>query len=264
MVSLSQDASRGLFFEEHQEDDDLTDSANLSLVMSTEQSGRTINTTWSILLEISLLIGVWVCVFILPKLCTDEKCGVSAYALELFLVAGVWFIQLAIDRYYRNQHYRSRLFGYLNFYRQTRNIRRLPLVVASAALSILLITTQIIMEKCVHQVKCGPLSREGYIQIVVSVSCALQIGLLVIYSIRTIQFNRSGASPDVNQEELMTSFLQTNSISSDIGFRDAGLLDQVLEKQADMIRYLRQHNEQLSRRILTLSEENESLQLRKK
>ena len=33
---------------------------------------------------------------------------------------------------FRNQHYRNRLCGYLNFYRRTRNIRRLPLVIASA------------------------------------------------------------------------------------------------------------------------------------
>lgn len=137
--------------------------------------------------------------------------------------------------------------------------------------------------------------------------------------VRTIQFNRSGASPDVNQEEMVTSFLQTNSLSSDVGFRygrnthivtvcchlksdldmlgvhmlleyfiilfkcsllcymqiqensvnhsrtfsccfrDGGLLDQVLEKQADMIRYLRQHNEHLSRKIIALSEENDAL-----
>lgn len=45
--------------------------------------------------------------------------------------------------------------------------------------------------------------------------------------------------------------------------RDGGLLDQVLERQADMIRYLKQHNEHLSKKILVLSEENQTLKEKK-
>jgi hypothetical protein len=40
-------------------------------------------------------------------------------------------------------------------------------------------------------------------------------------------------------------------------------MDQVLERQADMIRYLKQHNEQLSKKIIVLSEENQSLKQRR-
>ena len=39
-------------------------------------------------------------------------------------------------------------------------------------------------------------------------------------------------------------------------------MDQVLEKQADMIRYLKQHNEQLSKKVIAISEENEMLRQR--
>lgn len=238
----------------------MTESATLSLVASTEQTGRKINTTWLIFLEIFILIAVWVCSFLLPVLCARDKCGTDPVALILYIVGGVWFLQLLFDRFYRNQHYRSRLYGYLSFYRRTRNIRRLPLTIASAGTACLLIVTQILSTKCEpDNLKCGPLDKDGYMQIVVSISCAIQIILLIIYSIRTISFNSSGASPDVNQEEMVTSFLQTNSVSSDVGFRDGGLLDQVLERQADMIRYLKQHNEQLSKKILVLSEENQSL-----
>ncbi|KAL4229277.1 hypothetical protein ACF0H5_012317 [Mactra antiquata] len=269
MVSLSEDhgRNRGHFFEEQKDDDELlTDSATLSLVVSMEQSGRKINTTWIIAVEIVLLIGVWVCSFILPAYCNNDKCGSLAIPLTLYIVGGVWFIQLIIDRFYRHEHYKNRLCGYLNFYRQTRNIRRLPLTVSSAAIACLLIVTQILFEKCnvPETAKCGSIPVHGYIQIIVSISCAIQIILLTIYSVRTINFNRSGASPDVNQEEMVTSFLQTNSSAGDIGFRDGGLMDQVLERQADMIRYLKQHNEHLSRKILALSEENHAFKQQKK
>ncbi|XP_045210329.2 transmembrane protein 192-like [Mercenaria mercenaria] len=265
MVSLSEDSERARsHFFEKEDEDFMTESATLSLVVSTEQTGKTINTTWIIFVEIVLVLAVWVCAFILPVLCTGDKCGPEPVALILYIVGGVWFLQLIIDRYYRNQHYKNRLCGYLSFYRRTRNIRRLPLIIASAATACLLIVSQILAEKCgEEEVKCGPLHKDGYIQIIVSFSCAIQIVLLIIYSIRTINFNKSGASPDVNQEEMVTSFLQTNSISSDVGFRDGGLLDQVLERQADMIRYLKQHNEQLSKKILVLSEENQTLKQRR-
>ncbi|XP_060560532.1 transmembrane protein 192-like isoform X2 [Ruditapes philippinarum] len=266
MVSLSEesDRARSHFFEKEEEEDLLTESATLSIDVNTEQTGRTINTTWVIFINIILVLGVWVCIFLLPVLCESNKCGTEPVALILYIIGGVWFLQLLIDRYYRNQHYKIRLCGYLSFYRRTRNIRRMPLIIASAATACLLITCQILSEKCkAGTVKCGPLHKDGYIQIIVSISCAIQIILLVIYSVRTINFNKSGASPDVNQEEMVTSFLQTNSITTDVGFRDGGLMDQVLERQADMIRYLKQHNEQLSKKIIVLSEENQSLKQRR-
>ena len=43
--------------------------------------------------------------------------------------------------------------------------------------------------------------------------------LFLFLSVRTISFNKMGAPPDVNQEEMVTSFLQNNSGSHDIGFK---------------------------------------------
>ena len=45
----------------------------------------------------------------------------------------------------------------------------------------LLIASQVLTEKCGLQSKCGPLNREHYYQIIISVSCAIQILLLLIY-----------------------------------------------------------------------------------
>lgn len=265
MVSLGDDSHRtggGYFFEEgpgsiqSQEHDD---STPLTLGSTSDLTVKKINTTVFIILEIILLIGVWVCSFVIPaeydshKWCTDAT--TCTCTVVLYIVGGVWFVQLILDRYYRYQHYQNRLCGYLNFYRRTANIRRVPLMVASAANAILLIVTQVLTEQCGVTSKCGPLNREHYLQIIISISCAIQILLLLIYLVRTISFNRSGASPDVSQEEMVTSFLQTNSGSHDIGFKDENFTDQILERQADMIRYLKQHNMQLGKKILDLTEE---------
>ena len=47
--------------------------------------------------------------------------------------------------------------------------------------AVLLIATQVIEEECGIKSNCGPLHKEHYYQIIISVSCAIQILLLLIY-----------------------------------------------------------------------------------
>ena len=42
-------------------------------------------------------------------------------------------------------------------------------------------------------------------------------------------------------------------------FRDENFTDQILERQADVIRYLKQHNIQLGMKIIALTDENKAL-----
>lgn len=52
-----------------------------------------------------------------------------------------------------------------------------------SATACLLIVCQILTEKCgLGEVKCGPLHKDGYLQVIISVSSALQIILLIVYS----------------------------------------------------------------------------------
>ena len=69
-------------------------------------------------------------------------------------------------------------------------------------------------DPCVEFFVCISHHEKNYLQ-----SRAHGLHIFMLISVKTISFNRSGASPDVNQEELVTSFLQTNSGSHDIGFK---------------------------------------------
>ena len=62
--------------------------------------------------------------------------------------------------------------------------------------------------------------------------------------------------PDVQEEEAAVGFLPAHS-GSEIGFRDETFLDEVLEKQADMIKYLKQHNVHLGKKIIHLQNQIE-------
>ena len=77
-----------------------------------------------------LQIGLEVCVFVLPSICPHtSSCQPTPDSLIVYIYCGLWLVTLLLDRYYRHQHNKSRLAGYLEFYRRTRNIRRMPFFV---------------------------------------------------------------------------------------------------------------------------------------
>ena len=81
----------------------------------------------------------------------------------------------------------------------------------------------------------------------------------------TIRFNRQCARPDAAQEDFLSTFVPLQSNTTEIGFRfvlpffhrhsypffirDETYTDNILEKQADLIRYLRERNDHLARLV---------------
>lgn len=82
----------------------------------------------------------------------------------------------------------------------------------------------------------------------------------------TIRFNRQCARPDAAQEDFLSTFVPLQSNTTEIGFRfvlpffhrhsylfsssfirDETYTENILEKQADLIRYLRERNDHLAR-----------------
>ncbi|XP_067676117.1 transmembrane protein 192-like [Haliotis asinina] len=266
MVSLSETSrhSGGYFFNDEQNSIQTSDTEELlrdhvGLTGDGEIVFRKINTLWAIICQILLSIALLTGSFIIPVFCLQNKCGADDIALVIYIHGAFWFIFLAFDRYYRQQHYVNRLNGYLEFYRRTKNIRRMPFLITSGGNALLLIVTRILEEYCHTPDKCYILKKENYIQIVVAMETAIMLIFLIMYLARTYKFNRCQAHPDVSQDEMLNSFVHSQSQASDIGFRDENYVDQVLEKQADMIRYLKQHNSQLGKRILALTAQNNSL-----
>ncbi|KAL3886677.1 hypothetical protein ACJMK2_026657 [Sinanodonta woodiana] len=267
MVSLSDESRRsgGYFFNEdsgssiqsRDTEELITDPDAIQSQLDSRP--RKIHTVFVIILHMIIVIATWACVFVLPVVCKDneQQCGINPFSLIVYICGGTWFLGLLCDFFYRRQHYIIRLHGYLEFYRKTRYNRRTPLLIGSAVNSLLLVITQVLHDKCDQT--CSSLKPVDYLKIIVSLQCFLQLISLILYLYRTVQFNRSGAFPDLYQDEMMTSFIQTQSSCSDVGFRDESYLDQIMERQADVIRYLKQHNAQLGKRILTLTAENKIL-----
>ena len=76
-----------------------------------------------------LVMGV--CLYLLPALCNHHDCKIPALSVLLYMHGVMWFFVMLGDRYLRHQYNMIRIFGYLEFYRQNRNIRRVPFIVFS-------------------------------------------------------------------------------------------------------------------------------------
>ncbi|KAK3770720.1 hypothetical protein RRG08_037906 [Elysia crispata] len=260
MVSLGNHRNSGGYFgfgDEHptiNSNDDELIVDHIELVSDHEMKHQPIGTTWAILFMKFVYIALAVSAYVVPELCSLQVCGQDSISLTLYIHGGMWFVLFILDRFLALKHKESRLNGYLDFYRRTQNIRIIPFQINSCANAIMVILTKLLDNFCDDRLKCHVLSKIRYIQILVSVECVLALLVLCIYFAQTVKFNRKQALPDVNQDELVTSFVNSHS-SADLGLRNENYIDQVMEKQADMIRYLKQHTEALARRNLALTEE---------
>lgn len=269
MVSLSNESRRsgGYFFNEdtainHHDEEELTPDT-LPLSSEFDPPFRKLPTVFAIVLHLIVVILLQISIIVLPIKCPKKDCGTEATSIIVYIHGALWFVHLALDRYYRHHHNKSRQNGYLEFYRRTRHIRRIPLNVNSCANAVVLVLLRILDDLCPKSEKCLELSKANYLLIVITIEVVITVAFLVFYLVKTKKFNDTKAPPDVAQDEMLTSFMHS-SASSEIGYRDDQYTDQVLEKQADMIRYLKHHNVQLGKRILALSAENNALKSNQK
>ncbi|XP_078618014.1 transmembrane protein 192-like [Branchiostoma floridae x Branchiostoma japonicum] len=250
MVSLGSEGSRqGAYFFDQEasltsKDEELLVDQTLSA--ESDPEFHPICTVWAGVTQAVLVVAFAVACFVLPEL--DISISILVYCQT-----GLWFLTFLLERYMRYQHFVSRRNGYLEFYRQTKDIRRLPFIVISAGSSLLLALLQLLADLRQKDGKDAALQPDHYIQVLAALELVVTLPCLILYLVRTVRFNRSRASPDVQQDEL--GFLQSHVTSTEVGFRDGDYLDEVLEKQADMIRYLQQHNAHLGRRILHLTQD---------
>ncbi|XP_048748250.1 transmembrane protein 192-like [Ostrea edulis] len=259
MVSLGSDSRQtgGYFFHDHgsvqdsDRDELLSEAPSLSDTI--DPPYRKIHTTWTAGLEIVVIVVAEVCMFVVPLqgICNKSVCANLSFVC--YTHGGLWFLMLLFDFIYQIQHSRNRKLGYLEFYRKTRNIRRMPLLINSGANALLVIVVCLRLDSVTSNT-----DQRLALQIGISLEMVAILVFLIWYLVLSITFNNRQAGPDVVREDLMNSFMQT-SVSSEIGYKDDSYSDQVLERQADMIRYLKQHNAQLGKRLLVLTEENNML-----
>ncbi|XP_015916404.1 transmembrane protein 192 [Parasteatoda tepidariorum] len=240
---------------------DENDEASLvsSVLISNEEPNyRRIPITWVIVFEILFTIGLLASPFIVPYYTEDDACYIlncvhACYWCLLFIASG-----------YRNYHHNYiQRCGYLEFFRKTQLLQRIPLIVPSLGNTLLIVVTSILQKYCPDMKRCpsdGSLYCHNYLQIIFGIEAFILLACLFKYLYIVIQFNKSKAIPDVQQDDLLISYVQSYAPTNEVGFRDEDYMEEILEKQADMIRYLKQHSNNLSRKVMKLNSQLESYQ----
>lgn len=83
------------------------------------------------------------------------------------------------------------------------------------------------------------------LELVCSLICQL------IYSVKIRKFNKAKPQPDILEEEKIYTY--PSNIKSETGFRTVSSLEEIVEKQGDIIVYLKRHNALLSKRLLAFT-----------
>ncbi|XP_044045561.1 transmembrane protein 192 [Siniperca chuatsi] len=202
----------------------------------------------SVLHAVYVVLSVCVAVLCVLKLGQEEVCvsilgNVRNDSVIVFGKVCLWVLVLLFTRCVQHHHSQARSRGYLRFYRQMQGLKYLPLTVHSAGNVLLLVVLAAQLSQTVHIYM---------LLIILGLELLVSVPCLLHYTVKVMQFNRERAAPDVSQEEYSHNFSIT-SVPTETGFREGSSLEEVVDKQADLIEYLKQHNTLLSKRLLNLT-----------
>ncbi|XP_066142519.1 transmembrane protein 192 [Euwallacea fornicatus] len=181
------------------------------------------------------------------------------YYLIMYLHVVLWFLTLLLHLITKHIHHNVRLMGYLEFYKKVECHGSLPLVVVSLwTVALLFIQTVMqhfyldnFVEKCLNG---GILSPKAYICLLITVEFCVLAGVNVTYIVKVISFNKKQAPPDVIKSEWVSSGNPDTFTQNEVGYREIGnKVYEFLEKQADLIRYLKEHNAKLAEKVMLLN-----------
>ncbi|KAF3687820.1 Transmembrane protein 192 [Channa argus] len=197
-----------------------------------------------------LYVGLSLCVAMLcvlkfgqEEMCVSVLGNVQGDSAIVFGKVSLWVLVLLFTWYVKHHHNRARRRGYLQFYRGMQGLKDLPFILHSTGNVLLLL---ILVAGLSQTVRIYMLLSVLVLELLVALSC------LLWYTVKVMRFNRERAAPDVSQEDHLQNYSIT-SLPTETGFREGSNLEEVVEKQADLIEYLKQHNTLLSKRLLNLT-----------
>lgn len=189
----------------------------------------------------------------------DEKTKCTEYFILIYAHVAFWFFTLILDQIVRLKHYALRMNGYLDFYKKTQVHHRLPLYIVSLWNAGILLLQALMQhyyedgfaEKCI---KAGVLSPVSYFLALMTVEICVIFGVNIDYIVKVRRFNKQQSPPDVQKEEWNACSNENSFVQNEVGVRQMGdKAFDFIEKQADMIRHLKDHNARLGEKLMVLN-----------
>jgi len=229
-------------------------------LITSEQSPRfkKVPTLAAAVTQIVLCLAQIILVFLLPSLYDHkhENDGhrFGSFSLLIYTHGAHWACFLIIDQFLHYHHHKSRLQGYLEFYVRTKNIRRAPFYILSVGNAVLMIVVMILHDLCDSNTSCShTFTKVDYLRGLITLESLVVICLVVSYILILTDHHNKQLPPDVLRDDLTSSIMQNTSQDDVIGCLEPDQMVEVLERQAEMIRYLHEHTENLGRKILVLT-----------
>ncbi|XP_055636309.1 transmembrane protein 192-like isoform X2 [Toxorhynchites rutilus septentrionalis] len=182
----------------------------------------------------------------------EDSCRCEAYFIMLYLRAAFWLLTYLFDHFVKNRHENLRLDGYHEFHRAIAYHKTVPLQIVSLWNTFLLAVQALIQhyygdnfaEKCAVAGLFVPI-------VYITMFCSLETLVLCFvhgsYIAKVVHFNRAAAPPDALQGSRGHS-------GGSLGLTQRGLSTaELLEKQADLISYLKDHNLKLNQKIMQMN-----------
>jgi len=218
---------------------------------------KKVPTLGAAIVEIVLSVSQIILVFVLPSLydkhsTPDRKFG--SFSLLIYTHGAHWAAFLIIDQFLHHHHHKSRLSGYLEFYVKTKNIRRAPFYILSIGNAVLMIVVMILHDLCDYNNNCShSFTKVDYLRGLITLESMVVICLVVSYIIVLVEFNKRQFPPDVLRDDINSSVMLSATNGEVVGCVNPDQMVDVLERQAEMIRYLHEHSHNLGRKILLLT-----------
>ncbi|XP_036138170.1 transmembrane protein 192 [Molossus molossus] len=183
---------------------------------------------------------------------TEDKCPgnyTNPLKVQTVIILGkviLWILHFLLEHYIQYHHSKVRNRGYNMIYRSTRHLKRLVLMIHSTG------STALLLILCIQH--SFPEPSRLYLDLILALLalelfCSLTC--LLIYTGKIRKFNKAKPQPDILEEEKVCAY--PSNITSETGFRTISSLEEIVEKQGDIIVYLKRHNALLSKRLLAFT-----------
>ncbi|XP_046853788.1 transmembrane protein 192-like isoform X1 [Xenia sp. Carnegie-2017] len=230
----------------HTADDDLLTESNFLSPVVNRHHTVCLYLPWIACFEALLLVAYEVMIFVFSDVIMVTYLGGINPPLSFLTLLHVllWVLVMIVHILLDLQHHQLKLHGYLNFCHSTQILRNIEPVVLSCGNAILLVFF------CTMEHAWAESSFHHYHvpQILYSVEFLIMFPAIIFYIVKVMKFKRKYSLPDC-YAAARENFVGMD-VDGEIGYNDSAWPNGILEKQADMIRYLQQHNEFLSRRLL--------------
>ncbi|XP_043255597.1 transmembrane protein 192 isoform X2 [Colletes gigas] len=230
------------------------------LISQEEEPFRKLDTVPIISIPLIFGVSLEIIGIVFVSVWPEEKNKCDTYFIYLYLHCAYWLIIMLTDHFVKMKHHMLRVHGYLVFYQSTYQQIRAPLFAASLWIMCYLLLAVILHHT--HKVNYEQYCRASewftplnYIVLLTTLELMIIVPVYVNYIRKVLRFNRTRPPPDVTREEWLSSFTQDTYAGNGESHHDnrGTNLEELLEKQADLIRYLRDHNVKLSHRLMSLA-----------